>query len=72
MRPSWREPGESDQWPGTPAFREQFAQLVAQAGADRVQINFCAPPGLLEQVRGLMRASGVGEHCLRHELSQFR
>lgn len=58
--------------PATPAFREQFAQLVAQAGADRVQINFCGPPGLLEQVRGLMRASGVGEHCLRHELFQFR
>ncbi|KAB8198392.1 oxidoreductase [Lysobacter maris] len=58
--------------PGTAEFRQRFTQLVEQTGASRVQINFCGPRGLLDQVRQLMRETGVAEDRLRQELFEFR
>jgi len=58
--------------PDTPAFREHFARIVAQAGPTRVQVSACGPKGLLAQVRGLMRQTGVPADALRHELFEFR
>ena len=58
--------------PATPAFRERFAAIVAQAGKEGVQVNVCGPKGLLDAVRSLMRQHGVDERNLRHELFAFR
>ena len=58
--------------PASMAFRRRFAQVVEQAGAAEVQISFCGPQGLLQQVRQLMRETGVAEDRLRHELFEFR
>ena len=58
--------------PSTPAFRERFAAIVAQAGPGGVQVNVCGPKGLLDAVRAQMREHGVDERNLRHELFAFR
>ena len=58
--------------PACAEFRRRFADLVGQAGASEVQISFCGPKGLLDQVRQLMRETGVAENRLRHELFEFR
>jgi|GEM_PF-3969816 len=58
--------------PSSAGFRQQFAQRVERAGASGVQISFCGPKGLLDQVRQLMRETGVAEDRLRHELFEFR
>ena len=58
--------------PSSAGFRQQFAQRVERAGASGVQISFCGPQGLLDQVRQLMRETGVAEDRLQHELFEFR
>lgn len=58
--------------PGAPAFRERFAEAVARAGANGVQVNVCGPKGLLAEVRSLMRDQGLDPRSLRHELFEFR
>ena len=58
--------------PSSVEFRQRFAELVEQAGASEVHISFCGPEGLLDQVRQLMRETGVAENRLRHELFEFR
>ena len=58
--------------PSSAGFRQQFAQRVERAGASGVQISVCGPQGLLDQVRQLMRETGVAEDRLQHELFEFR
>ena len=58
--------------PGDAGFRQRFAQIVREAGPSGVDIAFCGPKGLLEQVRALMRDTGVPEGRLRYELFEFR
>ena len=57
---------------GTLAGRMRGSQRVERAGASGVQISFCGPQGLLDQVRQLMRETGVAEDRLQHELFEFR
>ena len=58
--------------PSTPSFREHFARLVGQAGADHLRVAACGPKGLLAEVRELMRQTGVPTSALRHEVFEFR
>lgn len=56
----------------TPAFQEKFAARVAEAGPSHLQVCFCGPAGLLEEVRKIMAAHGVPSANLSHELFDFR
>lgn len=55
-----------------PAFQDRFAQLVDDAGPAAVQVCFCGPRGLLDQVRAAMAGHGVPEANLRYEHFDFR
>ena len=61
-------------WPGlfNQAVAARFADLCRQHGAGAVDVAFCGPTGLLEAVRGAMKANGVPVGNLRHELFEFR
>ncbi|NZA27862.1 ferric reductase-like transmembrane domain-containing protein [Luteimonas sp. SJ-92] len=59
--------------PRDPEFRRRFAEAAAPAGPAHVQISFCGPKGLLDEVRSLMmRDAGIPDSALRHELFEFR
>ena len=55
-----------------PAFQDRFAQLAREAGPDGLQVCFCGPRGLLEQVRLAMARHGVPATNLRYEYFDFR
>ncbi|WP_026075903.1 hypothetical protein [Noviherbaspirillum massiliense] len=56
----------------SPAFTKRFAEIVQVAGAREVNISFCGPQGLLEQIRLQMRKSGIPEGNLQYEYFSFR
>lgn len=56
----------------SPAFQERFAELAAQAGPERLEVCFCGPRGLLEQVRRAMARHKVPEARLHYEYFDFR
>lgn len=56
----------------SPEFALRFAEIVAQFGADRVDVRFCGPRGLLKSVRAEMTRRGVAESRLRFEYFEFR
>ncbi len=58
--------------PNTEEFRQRLIQRVTEVGGLDIQISFCGPAGLLQQVRHLMREAGVAEDRLRYELFEFR
>lgn len=55
-----------------PAFQDRFAQLAREAGPDGLQICFCGPRGLLDQVRAAMARHRVPGQNLRYEYFDFR
>jgi predicted ferric reductase len=55
-----------------PAFQDRFAQLAHEAGGGGLQVCFCGPSGLLDEVRAAMARHGVPEANLRFELFDFR
>jgi predicted ferric reductase len=58
--------------PSSTAFLDRFRAIVAESGADSVNVSFCGPQGLLGAVRNLMREVGVPESRLRFEYFEFR
>lgn len=56
----------------TPAFQDRFAQLARDAGPDGLQVCFCGPRGLLDQVRQAMARHKVPAANLRFEYFDFR
>ena len=55
-----------------PAFQDRFAQLARDAGPGGLQVCFCGPQGLLDQVRAAMARHQVPAANLRFELFGFR
>ncbi len=58
--------------PSDPAFVQRFESIVRDAGPTHVEIAFCGPRGLLEQVQAIMARVGVPETNLRFEYFEFR
>jgi predicted ferric reductase len=56
----------------SPAFQDRFAQLARDAGPGGLQVCFCGPRGLLDEVRAAMAAQHVPEANLRFEHFDFR
>ena len=57
---------------GTPAFQDRFAALAAEAGPGGLQVCFCGPRGLLDQVRKAMARHQVPAANLHYEYFDFR
>lgn len=55
-----------------PAFQDRFAQLAREAGPEALQVCFCGPRGLLDQVRMAMARHNVPGANLRYEYFDFR
>jgi predicted ferric reductase len=58
--------------PSDAAFMQRFEQIVNEAGTTSVEVSFCGPKGLLEQVRATMTRLGVPDANLRFEYFEFR
>ncbi len=58
--------------PDSPAFRQRFAAIVREIDPQAVDVAFCGPVGLLDEVRARMRHEGVPMANLRHEHFNFR
>lgn len=56
----------------TPAFQDRFAALATEAGPVSLQLRFCGPRGLLDEVRKAMATHGVPATNLVHESFDFR
>jgi predicted ferric reductase len=53
-------------------FHQRFDAIAQHTSPERIAVSFCGPRGLLTVVRRQMRASGVPEYNLHHELFEFR
>lgn len=57
---------------GDPAFLERFAAICRETDPRAIDVALCGPKGLVAHVIRQMRANGVPEANLRHELFEFR
>ena len=57
---------------GTPEFQDRFEALAREAGIDGLQVCFCGPRGLLDEVRKAMARHHVPATNLRYEYFDFR
>ena len=55
-----------------PAFSQRFAEIARDADPTVVDVSFCGPNGLLEQIRQQMRRNDIPESNLRYEYFAFR
>ncbi len=58
--------------PASAAFVRRFAEIAGEAGPAEVEVSFCGPKGLLNNLQGQMRENGIPESNLRHEYFEFR
>ena len=47
-----------------PDFSQRFAEIARDAGPTVVDVSFCGPKGLLEQIRQQMRRNDIPESNL--------
>ncbi len=58
--------------PDAQEFSQELERIVAEAGPQAVQVNFCGPEGLLEVVRKRLGKLGVPASALHYEHFDFR
>ena len=58
--------------PERSAFSQRFAEMARDVDPTVVDVSFCGPKGLLEQIRQQMRSNGISESNLRYEYFEFR